>query len=134
MEKGKFFLIPLVLLMICGVFSAPSLGQVEAARAGTLTSETTLAEAINSCVLNWTADATTAKFAMVFKTLPLSYYNTLIQQYANSSDWIDIFRVKRFSEIDGYDSPVIEQAVQQALANMPMLENLPLTWEYNGNP
>jgi len=95
---------------------------------------TTLADAISACAVNWTTDADTVKFAMVFNALPLSYYDTLIQQYASSGDWLDVFRVKRFSEIDGYDSPTIEQATQQALANMPMLENLPLTWTYIGNP
>lgn len=96
--------------------------------------QATLADAINACTLNWTADASTVKFAMVFNALPLSYYDTLIQQYVSTGDWLDVFRVKRFSEIDGYDSPTIEQATQQALLNMPMLENLPLTWTYNGNP
>jgi PKD repeat protein len=70
---------------------------------------------------------------MVFNALPLSFYDSLIQQYVSSGDWLDVLRVKRFSEIDGYDSPTIEQATQQALVNMPMLENLPLTWVYGGN-
>jgi hypothetical protein len=96
--------------------------------------QTTLADAINACALNWTTDSSTVKFAMVFNALPLSYYDTLVQQYSSIGDWLDVFRVKRFSEIDGYDSPTIEQAIQQALSNMPMLENLPLTWTYSGNP
>ena len=98
------------------------------------TASITLADAINACTLNWTADPTAVKFAMVFNALPLSYYDTLIQQYVSSGDWLDVFQVKRFSEIDGYDSPTIERATQEALSNMPMLENLPLTWNYSGNP
>jgi parallel beta-helix repeat protein len=71
---------------------------------------------------------------MVFNALPLNYYDTLIQQYASSNDWIDVLRVKRFSEIDGYDSPTIEQATYEALVNMPMLDNLPLTSSIDGSP
>jgi hypothetical protein len=71
---------------------------------------------------------------MVFNALPLSYYDTLIQQFLSTGDWLNVFRVKRFSEIDGYDSPIIEQATQQALSSMLMLENLPLTWTYNQTP
>lgn len=96
--------------------------------------QTTLADTINRCTINWNASPNTVKFAMVFNTLPLSYYDTFIQQYVSSGDWLNVFRVKRFCEIDGYDSPTIEQATQQAVSNMSMLENLPLTWTSSGNP
>ncbi len=89
----------------------------------------TIAEAINACNLNWTADPNTVKFAMVFNALPLNYYDTLIQQLVSCEDWVNVLRVKRFSEIDGYDSPIIEQATRQALIELPMLKNLPLTWQ-----
>ena len=125
---------PLILLIVCAVFSTLLPCQVGATLGGVSTNHITLADAINSCILNWTTDATTAKFAMVFKALPLNYYDTLIQQYASSSDWIDVLRVKRFSEVDGYDSPTIEQATNQALINIPMLENLPLTSSIDGSP
>ncbi len=95
------------------------------------TNQTTIADAINTCTLNWTADPSTVKLAMVFHALPLSYYDTLIQQCVSSKDWVEVIRVKRFSEIDGYDSLIIEQATQQALANMPMLKSLPSNWPTN---
>src|SRR5208337_840207 len=104
MEKKISFSVSLIFLIVCAVFSTLVSCQVRAAPDGVSTNHITLADAINSCILNWTTDATTAKFAMIFNALPLSYYDTLIQQYASSNDWIDVLRVKRFSEIDGYDS------------------------------
>jgi parallel beta-helix repeat protein len=134
MEKKRSFSLSLIFLIVCVVFSTLVSCQVSAAPEIVSANQITLADAINSCTLNWTTDATTAKFAMVFNALPLSYYDTLIQQYASSNDWIDVLRVKRFSEIDGYGSPIIEQATYQALVNMPMLEYLPLTSSIRGSP
>jgi parallel beta-helix repeat protein len=134
LEKKRSFSISLIFLIVSAVFSTLVSCQVRAAPDGVSTNHIVLADAINSCILNWTTDATTAKFAMVFNALPLSYYDTIIQQCASKNDWIEVLRVKRFSEIDGYDSPIIEQAAYQALVNMPMLENLPLTSSIDGNP
>lgn len=116
-------MISLLCILVLAICHVPYAAQAQTAN---------LADTINACAVNWQANPDTVKFAMTFKKLPLSYYDTVIQQYASQSDWLDVFKIKRFSEIDGYDSPTIEQATQQALSNMSMLENLPLTWVYGG--
>ncbi|MCJ7719540.1 PKD domain-containing protein [Candidatus Bathyarchaeota archaeon] len=119
-SKSVISLLCILVLAICHV---PYVAQAQTAN---------LADTINACAVNWQANPDTAKLAMIFKKLPLSYYDTLIQRYASQSDWVEVLRVKRFSEIDGYDSATVDEATKSALTNMPMLKHLPNTWpEYN---
>jgi hypothetical protein len=95
--------------------------------------QATLADAISACVINWSStNVDQIQYAMIFKALPLSYYDTLIQQYISNGDWRRVLETKRLSEINGYDSATIENATKQALINMPMLEHLPLNRNIGG--
>ncbi len=115
-SKSLISLLCIVVLAICHV---PFVAQAQTAN---------LADTINACTVNWQANPDTVKLAMVFNKLPLSYYDTLIQQYASQSDWSEVLRIKRLSEIDGYDSATVDEAAKSALTNMPMLKHLPNTW------
>jgi len=113
------FVISLLCILVLAICHVPYVAQAQTAN---------LADTINACAVNWQANPDTAKLAMIFNKLPLSYYDTLIQQYASRSDWSEVLRIKRFSEIDGYDSATVDEATKSALTNMPMLKHLPNTW------
>lgn len=97
--------------------------QAKAVEAG----QGTLADAINGCNMSWPGDFWSFYGGLTFGTSSLSGYDTFIQQYAASQDWWWVLLIKRLAEEDGYDSPTIESATQQALSNFQMLLHLPVT-------
>jgi parallel beta-helix repeat protein len=127
MKKRIFFAIVLPMLMICILSPAFLVHQAKAIEAG----PGTLADAINSCSVNWSIpDFFTFRTGVIFNALPLSSYDTYIQQYASNQDWSFVLRIARLAEEDGYSSSTIDTATQQAISNMSMLLHLPQTETY----
>ena len=92
----------------------------------------TLADTINGCTVNWGADFNSFRAGLIFNKVSPSTYDTYIQQYASSQDWISVLVTKVAAEEDGYDSSVLDTATEQAILNMPMLDHLPITRNWGG--
>ena len=134
MDKRIFFALALPMFLICILPPNLLVHQARASGAG----RTTLADAINGCNLSpnsgFYADDPFWSFygGLSFARSSLSGYDNYIQQYASAENWLMVLRIKRLAEEDGYDSPVIDNATQQALSSMQMLENLPVTETWGG--
>ena len=128
MKKRIFFAIVLPFLWICILPPTFLVHQAKAIEAG----QGTLFDAINGCTVNWSADFNSFRAGLIFNAVPPSNYDTYIQQYASSQDWISVLVTKVAAEEDGYDSSVLDTATEQAILNMPMLDHLPITRNWGG--
>jgi parallel beta-helix repeat protein len=86
--------------------------------------QTALADTINNCRVDSFADPVTIHFAATMGTTSLQQYDSVI--FSNA---YDCFYAKTLADIDGYTSSSLESKVKSALTSMPMIGNMPRTYQ-----
>jgi parallel beta-helix repeat protein len=86
--------------------------------------QTALADTINNCRVDSSADPVTIHFAATMGTTSLQQYDSVI--FSNA---YDCFYAKTLADIDGYTSSSLDSQVKSALASMPMIGNMPRTYQ-----
>lgn len=97
-----------------------------------------LADVINGGLnsINWSRAGYVSRVCLthlgaIFNKLPLSAYDADLQAQASSQNWVSVMEGLRFTDIDGYSSPVIRSVGEQALSNHPMAGTLPANYGSN---
>lgn len=91
--------------------------------------EKPLVDAISTLRFDTTTCTTAAHYGVVFNRCSGAVFDTLITNRAQCRDYIEVIRIKRVSELAGYDSPIIATYLKEALSEMEMLGFLP--WSMN---
>jgi len=85
---------------------------------------TALADTINNCRVDSFADPVTIHFAATMGTTSLQQYDSVV--FSNA---YDCFYAKTLADIDGYTSSSLDSKVKSALTSMPMIGNMPRTYQ-----
>lgn len=75
-------------------------------------------------------DILSTHYGIIFGKLNLSSYDVLAQKLLNEQNWQQIVYLKRVCEIANYNSRVLQNALLQALENIPMLGAIPQTFVF----
>jgi hypothetical protein len=63
----------------------------------------------------------------MFGKIAPNAYDSMIQSYASQANWLQVIKLKRLSEIDGYSSAIIDQKTKEALTGFLMRKHVPDT-------
>jgi len=104
-----------------------------------VSAQTTLADTLNTRAnqVAWPSgtggSATTVQYMNIFGKADTSAYDTQAQFLLSASNWAELIKLKRAAEVSGYDSATLNNAVKQALQNIPMVGALPICSPFGAN-
>ena len=84
-----------------------------------------LIDIIRGLVFDPEDSLTAAHYGVLFNRCDKTVYDTIIRGQAERGEYVEVIRTKRKSELAGYESPVIDEHLKQALSEIGMLRSLP---------
>jgi hypothetical protein len=119
----------LVVILFSTLLIVPTSGGVNSSSTLAVSLETWL-----GTVSSFGIDVLSTHYGIIFGELNVASYDILAQKLLTEQNWQQIVYLKRVCEISNYTSVALQNALLQALENMPMLGAIPQSYTWQGIP